>query len=486
VARPKFNFAVLDPGSGRAQPGAWVSVYLANTLTLATLYADDDVSTLANPVQANQLGQVAMRVNPGVYDVSMSWDGAQPTIVEDVLAWTPEGAVLTTPGDLLVGTAAGPKALHVGLENQLLVVDQGLPVWRTLASNDGVPTGPTGSLLVYGTAGGVQVILPGTQDQALAMAGGTPTWVSTLLPSGTTLPINQPGDLVVGAPGTGLPARLAVGALGSTLMVSDNSTLVWSAPGAAGGAGPGAGQCYLAFENSTSLWLTPFAGNKLWVNGQSRTIPDAGIRLAPTGLSANTNYYIYVAWTGSALQLEASTTGMVQTGGLWHKAGDPSRTLVGYARCVGDATWHDFPTSRCVLSLFNQDERIGEAAMAAPRSTTSTSPVLIDAETVCYFIAWGFTNITMFMTGTAHCNVSGAGFVSHLFLDGVSIAGAQSTPLLANTATNITTVISKTLPAQDTLHSLALYGAAQPGVTATWYGEASRLMSCRTGYTIAT
>jgi hypothetical protein len=481
MARPKLNLVVLDPGSGRAQPGAWVSVYLANTLTLATLYADDDVSTLANPVQANQLGQVAMRVNPGVYDVSMSWDGAQPTIVEDVLAWTPEGAVLTTPGDLLVGTATGPKALHVGLENQLLLVDQGLPAWKHLASNDGAPAGATGSLMVYGTSGGVQVIPPGTQEQTLAMVGGMPTW-SSLLPAGTVLPIQSPGDLVVGAAGTGLPARLAVGALGTVLTVSDNNALVWSE---SGGVGPGVGQCYLGFENATSLWLVPFAGNKLWVNGRSRTIPDGGLRLAPTGLSLNTNYYIYVAWTGSALQLEASTIGIVQTGGLWHKSGDMSRTCVGYARVVNDQTWHDYETSRCVLSLFNQDERIGGSAMSVPRSTTSTAPVLIDAETVCYFIAWGFTNITMFMTGTAHCDVSGAGFVSHLFLDGVSIAGSQSTPLLANTATNITTVISKTLPAQDTLHSLALYGAAQPGVTATWYGEASHLMSCRTGYTIA-
>src|SRR4030095_12946142 len=137
MPRPKLNLTVLDPGSGRAQPGAWVSVYAANTLILTTLWADDDISTMANPVQANQLGQVAMRVSPGIYDISMSWDGAQPTIVEDVLAWTPEGSVVTAPGDLLVGTATGPSALRVGQENQLLVVDQGMPTWRHLASNDG-------------------------------------------------------------------------------------------------------------------------------------------------------------------------------------------------------------------------------------------------------------------------------------------------------------------------------------------------------------
>ena len=91
MARVKVNYVVLDPGSGKARPGAHVTFYDANTLTKTTLYADDDVTTVANPVQANGLGQVSVRVNPGLYDISMTWDGAQPTVVEDVLAWVPEG-----------------------------------------------------------------------------------------------------------------------------------------------------------------------------------------------------------------------------------------------------------------------------------------------------------------------------------------------------------------------------------------------------------
>jgi hypothetical protein len=489
MPRPKLNFAVLDPGSGRAQPGAWVSIYVANTLTLTTLWADDDVSTLANPVQANQLGQVAMRVNPGVYDVSMSWDGAQPTVVEDVLAWTPEAAVLTTPGDLLVGGAGGSTALHVGQENQLLLVEQGMPAWRHLASNDGAPAGPAGSLMVYGTSGGVQVILPGTQDQALAMAGGVPTWVSTLLPPGTTLPINQPGDLVIGAPGTGLPARLAAGPLDSSLTVGANNTLVWSDPGTVG-VGPGMGQCYLAYENANSLWLTPFHGNKIWVDGRSRVIPDAGIRLAPTGLTLDANYYIYVAWTGSTLGLEASTTGFQQTGGFWHKAGDLSRTLVGYAHIVGwppgTPAWMDEPAVRGVLSFFNQDERTGTGFFTAPRSTSSTTAVEVHDEIRSYFIAWGFTNIIMTITGTAYSNAPGIGFWSYLALDGVPLAGIHTSTSAANTHLNITTVTTKTLPAENTLHTLTLFGQViGTGGVATWQGEAGGVVACRTGITIA-
>jgi hypothetical protein len=492
VPRPKLNLTVLDPGSGRAQPGAWVSIYLANTLTLTTLWADDDVSTLANPVQANQLGQVAMRVNPGVYDISMAWDGAQPTIVEDVLAWTPEGAVLTTPGDLLVGGATGSTALHVGQENQILVVDQGMPSWRSLGSNDGAPTATAGSLFTVASTGLVAPILPGTQDQALAMAGGVPTWVSTLLPPGTTLPINQPGDLVYGAPGTGLPARLAAGALGSVLTVSDNNTLVWSEPGA---VGPGVGQCYLAYDGGTDLVLGPYGGNKIWVDGRSRVIPDAGVHLAPTGLAHYHAYYIYLAWTGSALALEASLTGYTQTGGLWHKTGDLSRTLVGYAWCdynttAGTPQWVDHRQLRGVLSLFNQDERTGDAWFTAPRSTTSTSLVEIHAEIRSYFVAWAFSNITMAMTGTAYANVEGVAFSSVLALDSASIAATYSTS--TNVHVNIAAVVAKQLPAQDMLHTLTLMGnrweGSPAGSSVTWdgFGSAEGLGACHTTFTLAT
>jgi hypothetical protein len=477
---------VIDPASGRTRPLAWVTIYPSNTLTLATLYADDDVTTIAQPVQANELGQVAVRVNPGTYDVSMTWDGQPPTVVEDVLAWTPEASALVNPGDILIGSPSGPVALPVGPENTMLVVDGGLPTWRYMASNDGLPSGAPGAIPVIGPTSAVTLLPPGAHEQSLVMMGGTPTW-SSVLPAGTVLPIQSPGDLVVGAPSTGLPARLAVGVLGSVLTVSDNQTLVWSE---AGGVGVGEGQCYLSYENDQSLWLTPYEGNKLWVDGRSRTIPEGGLRLAPTGLTLSTNYYIYVAWTGSALQLEASTIGFVQTGGLWHKSGDPARTLVGYAHAFnppagGGPVWVDAPSVRGVLSLFNQDERTGSSFFTAPRSTTSTTAIELHPEIRTWFIAWGFTSLTMTMTGTAYSNVSGVGFTSLLALDGVVIGGTHTTAVTANVHMNIATVIQKALAAQDTLHNISIHGLVQAGAMATWHGEPGNLLACRTGVTLA-
>ena len=106
MARPKMNCVILDPGSGKARPGAYVTVYLANTLTKATLYADDDVSTVqSDPGERARAGGGAS--GSGVYDISMIWDGAQPTVVEDVLAWTPVEALMTEPGDIIIGGPDG-------------------------------------------------------------------------------------------------------------------------------------------------------------------------------------------------------------------------------------------------------------------------------------------------------------------------------------------------------------------------------------------
>jgi hypothetical protein len=488
--RPKLNFTILDPGSGKARPGAWVTFYGANTLVKTTLYADDDVSTLANPVQANGLGQVAVRVDPGIYDVSMSWDGAQPTVVEDVLAWTPEAAVISDPGDLMVGSpgSGSPVRLPVGQENQILVVDQGIPTWKHLGSNDGVPTASPGALLHVLGNGYVAPLAPGTHEQALVMMGGMPTWAS-LLPAGTVMPINQPGDLVVGAPGTGLTARLAAGAVGQILTSGEaGAGLYWDFPGK---AGIGEGQCYLRLEQSVSppvLQLIPLNGNQLWIGDRSRTIPDGGVLLASTGLASYTNYYIYAAWVSGAMVLEASTVEPTTAWSYYFKTGDNSRALVGYAHAGpsggADPIWMDNPTVRGVLSFFHQDERTGGAQFTAPRSTSSTTAVELHPEIQCYFIAWGFTQVALACTGVAETNTDNAGFFSVLTLDGVHVAGTFTTASKANYSHNIATSITKTLSAVNQLHQVSLYGSAQAGTTATWHGE-SGVLACRTQFTIS-
>jgi hypothetical protein len=493
MARPKLNFTVLDPGSGRAQPGAWVSLYLANTLTLATLYADDDVSTLANPVQANQLGQVAMRVNPGVYDVSMTWDGAQPTIVEDVLAWTPEGAVLTTPGDLLVGGAAGSTALHVGQENQILVVDQGMPTWRSLGSNDGAPTAAAGSLLTYASTGLVTPILPGTQDQALAMMGGVPTWVSTLIPPGTTLPINQPGDLVVGAVTTGLPARLARGFAGDLLTVGTSGGLEWT-PSAqvAGAVGRGRGDCYLwsNYPTDSQIHLYRQKGNSIWIDGASRIIPEAGVHLAATGLTPLTTYYIYAAMVGGVMVLEASTTASQEETGLTHKTGDITRTLVGMARPLdqgGTPYFINDEQHRLTLSYFNKSSSAGSGFFRAPRTTSAIASgglaQEVHAEIRVEFLTW-WDSALLAASGTIKLD-GAAGVNAFLALDNEGVGSAyMENPggVVPWEWENFYVPYSRVI--SEGYHWITIM-YLQVGATATWSGDANGLQACRTHVILA-
>lgn len=226
--RPKLNLVVIDPASGRSRPGAFVTIYWANTLSLAPLYADDDVTALANPAQADALGMVVARVNPGIYDISMTWEGAVPTIVEDVLAWTPEAAVLVEPGDLIRGAAnGGPERLPVGTDGQVLTMAGGLPAWAVPTS--GLPAGVLGTMFMRDPAEVVAALAPGTDGQFLSILGGKPTWATYLpTPPGTLLPISARGDLVVGS-ATGTPSRLARGTTGQVLSVEADGDLAWIA-----------------------------------------------------------------------------------------------------------------------------------------------------------------------------------------------------------------------------------------------------------------
>jgi hypothetical protein len=486
MPRPKLNFTVLDHSSGRSQPGAWVSIYFANSLTPATLWADDDVSTLPNPVQANQLGQVAMRVNPGLYDVSMTWDGAQPTVVEDVLAWTPEGAVLSAQGDLIVGGIGGhPERLPLGPPGTVLQPINGTASWQPLSSSVGLPAVYGGGLLTFGNDGYLLALQPGTQDQALAMMGGMPTWVSTLLPPGTTLPISQPGDLVVGAAGTGLPARLARGETDAFLSVDATGGLVWT-PAASMSRGRVDG--LLAFAASGpamgQLSFQRYYGTQVWIDGRLRTIPETSIFLPPTGLAADTLYHIYAAWVApSTMILEASTTGPAWTTGLAHKAGDESRTLVGMARTIAGPAWVDSPKQRFVQSAAHQQPTTATAFLTAHRTITATTPTEVHSEIRAEFLAWHAGVVVLSVSGAMTCNTAGPTIWSTVAVDGTSVTGHARTPMLAGETMNIAASTSLTL--SPGYHVLSLFSFVGGSGSVTFHGDANGYIACRTSVYIS-
>jgi hypothetical protein len=479
--RPKVNLVVLDPGSGKARPGAWVTFYNSNTLDKPTLYADDDVGTITNPVQANGLGQVAVRIPTGTYDVSMTWDGASPTVVEDVLAWSPEAAVITSPGDLIIGGPNGESLrLAVGANGQALIVEGGLPVWRTLSAGHGLPVGADGSLLSYGTGGTVKPIAPGVQDQALAIQGGIPTWVSILSP-GAILPINQPGDLVIGAPTTGTPIRLPRGATDDVLKVASNGGLYW---GRTDSIGPGGGHCYLWATESGTLQLFPWEGNQIWINGVARTIPDGGTPGVPPtpGYAADTTYFIYALWDGTNVLLDVSTVPYAQVGGHMHKSGDPSRTLVGMARLLAGPLWGTTQRQRFLLTKFAPSVGQASGFLTAPRTWPVPHEAFfeIHSEIRTEFLCWGWEQTIVSMSGTALVSTPGTNVNTYMVSDLAVLTGNVSTSAITNEYINMATTWTGGFA--DGYHWVTLHGSTghwSATGTVTWHGDPNGITATR-------
>jgi len=184
-------------------------------------------------------------------------------------------------------------------------------------------------------------------------------------------------------------------------------------------AGFNVGQCYLT-KSGANLVLQPYNGNQLFVNGAFRTIPAAGVPLAPTGLTASVTYYIYAFVIGGALALEASTTAWAIDGatGITIKTGDATRTLVGMARPIAGPAWVDTAASRLVASHYNRRFKIGSIG------PVSASVIAVWSEIPSVrteFLVWNGDQVHQSVQG--QCSAAGTG--SRFALSG-GLDGAQS------------------------------------------------------------
>lgn len=142
-------------------------------------------------------------------------------------------------------------------------------------------------------------------------------------------------------------------------------------------------QCYLQITGA-NLELIPMGGAGINISGTHYTLP-ASTTLSTTGVSANTVYYIYAVYVGSAVALERSTTGYtISSAGIPQKTGDATRTLVGQAYTNGASAW------AFVLSYWNRKRRvISGAKLAANRTVTATTAATVNSfEAILGFLAW--------------------------------------------------------------------------------------------------
>lgn len=292
-------------------------------------------------------------------------------------------------------------------------------------------------------------------------------------------PLTTTGDLPVGST-TGTPTRLAAVAGGSVLRSAGVGVAPAWGPVQSGDLTAYLrsalhGKCRLT-KSGLNLLLSPQDGNTLVINSVIEQIPDAGVTLAPTGLLANTSYYVYAFMAAGVMTLEASTTApATQAGtGVRIKTGDATRTLVGWAR-VGAvaATFTDTAAQRFVLSYFNRRLLAGLNAFAADRSTASTIFVELSAVERDEFGTWADEAVQV--------AISGYLTNSSIIAENRTAVGIDSaTPIDIRTSSgNAATSHHATATASGAVSGLAegyhyatILGAVNGG-TATWKGGAT-------------
>jgi hypothetical protein len=163
----------------------------------------------------------------------------------------------------------------------------------------------------------------------------------------------------------------------------------------------GHGQCRLGIVSATSIKLSPCDGNNLIINGVPRQIPAAGVTLSNAGMGTNALYYIYAAWTGSAIGLEFDTVGhsIDAVTGVEVKTGDATRTLVGMVYVNGSAQFGDGPAARLVASWFNRRSVGGNVTSSGTLSFSTVSNTEISTGVRILFLNWANEAVDVKVTG---------------------------------------------------------------------------------------
>lgn len=235
------------------------------------------------------------------------------------------------------------------------------------------------------------------------------------------------------------------------------------------------GQCVLA-KSGANLLLSPFNGNKLLINGQSQTIPAAGVPLAATGLTADTNYYIYAYMNAGTMTLEASATGHSTDAstGVEIKTGDSSRTLVGFARVVAGPAWSDTAATRFVRSWFNEPRKVLQNNFSSSKTTASATYVEIAGGTTgegrLAALFWSGESVEAFFSGIGNVNASGTTQFTAIYMDGVAQPGVSSEAQVGGTNNSFALAVSISIASiTEGYHYFNVNGKTTGG-TATWIG----------------
>jgi hypothetical protein len=232
------------------------------------------------------------------------------------------------------------------------------------------------------------------------------------------------------------------------------------------------GRCRLSVASSSSLLLSPFDGNLLWVNGAPVAIPSAGVSIANTGLTAATLYYVYAWVNAGALALELSTTGHATStaDGTQIKTGDATRAFVGmvYMDAGTPGIFADSPTKRFVANWFNRRGRDVGGNTTAGATTGSSTAVELSTAARIQFLAWADELPSLFCAGNATNTNTGYSTSVQIGIDGtVSSMNASFFPSTAGLFGGLTAFSFGSVA--EGLHTASPFGLVQPTSTGTFF-----------------
>ncbi|MDO9357858.1 MAG: hypothetical protein Q7T70_02550 [Polaromonas sp.] len=237
------------------------------------------------------------------------------------------------------------------------------------------------------------------------------------------------------------------------------------------------GQCRLV-KSGANLVLQRLDGLWLAINDKMYAIPAAGVALAPTGLTPNTNYFVYAFMSGATMTLEAVTTAPATDAntGVRIKNGDAARTLVGQVRVIAGPAFADTTNQRYVLTWFNRRPIHCFLPISGDVSTSSGSQVEVEASWRPSFLAWS-GDLVSFGANGAYSGSVPSTISMALYSNGgclpLGITDAYAAGTISSAGYLLPFGVSSNLLATaDGLGSISLYGATGAGL-ATWKGGAS-------------
>lgn len=192
--------------------------------------------------------------------------------------------------------------------------------------------------------------------------------------------------------------------------------------------------CRLVRSSSVTLTLNQCVGASLFIDGENYSLFNSGgaaPQIDTTGLSADTDYFVYAYWDGAEVQLElSSSVAPTDFGSLYGhliKGTDKSRTYVGRIRTTSSTTFADSDTQRFCASYFNRiNKSVQRTVLTGNPTTTSATFVELTSGDKAEFIAFGEEWSNCYYSGCA-LNATEANIVgASLGVNGTAIALAPN------------------------------------------------------------